>query len=356
MSGRGYSYLTGKARNLKYFFNQGPLLKHVVDRIKFNILPKYFIAPNFPTHIDIESSSLCQLKCPMCKQRLMAKEIKGNMNFDLYKKIIDECSRRRVYSIKLSWRGEPLMNPGIWDMVRYAKEKRIKDVAFLTNGERLKIKDIPKLVESGLNWISFSIDGLGKTYEKIRSPSKFEDIVEKLKAIKEYKERRNLKNPLVRIQTFYSAIKNNPKEYFDFFSPIVDRINVGADRIEIGSKDFPRDRDFICPTAWQRMMIAHNGIVAQCYDDYLLKNPMGNVNEKSLYEIWHDEPFGKFRKLQKTKQQDLSLTCRECPHRGLMNEKVLKIHDKKVVIEKFTGQDFDIKKINAKKLFRRERK
>jgi hypothetical protein len=42
-----------------------------------------------------------------------------------FRKIIDECATRGVYSVKLSWRGEPLLNPHIVDMVRYAKEKGI---------------------------------------------------------------------------------------------------------------------------------------------------------------------------------------------------------------------------------------
>ena len=95
---------------------------------------------------------------------------KLNMSFDLFKKIIDECTHYKShYSIRLSWRGEPFLNPQIFDMVRYAKSKGIKEVSTLTHGGFLNPEKFEELMDAGIDWITFSTDGVGKEYEKILS-------------------------------------------------------------------------------------------------------------------------------------------------------------------------------------------
>ena len=51
-------------------------------------------------------------------------------------------------------------------MVSYAKHKGIKDVAFLSNVERLNPKLTEELIDAGLDWISISFDGMGEVYNK----------------------------------------------------------------------------------------------------------------------------------------------------------------------------------------------
>ena len=134
------------------------------------------------------------------------------------------------------------------------------------------------------------------------------------------------KKPLVRVQTIFSAIKADPQAYKDFWFPIVDRINFIADEIRADKdKKFNMDPGFVCPSPWQRMVIAHEGSVAQCYTDYHLKNIMGNANEKSLYEIWHDKPFKELRRLQKAKNRLVLPTCKECCSGGVMKRKTMNL-------------------------------
>ena len=135
---RGYVALTDRRRDLRWFWREGHVLAHIWDRIKWHYCPKFFIVPDFPCHLEVEASAACQMKCPMCAQGKMFEKglAMGNMSMELFKKIIDEI-HKDVYSIKLSWRGEPSLNPHLHDMIRYAKiEKKMKSVAFLTNFER----------------------------------------------------------------------------------------------------------------------------------------------------------------------------------------------------------------------------
>ena len=79
-----------------------------------------------PLSIDIETAAICDLACPHCSREYIITPDKI-MKFELYKKIVDECVKLEVPSIKLNWRGEPLLNPKIDEFIKYAKLQIKKD-------------------------------------------------------------------------------------------------------------------------------------------------------------------------------------------------------------------------------------
>lgn len=124
---------------------------------------------------------MCNLKCPMCytitdefKEKVNAKLV----DFELYKKIIDEISGK-VPALRLSLRGESTLHPKFIECIKYAKDKGIKEISTLTNGSKLDLDFFEKIVNAGIDWITISVDGLNEEYEKIRKPLKFKDILEK---------------------------------------------------------------------------------------------------------------------------------------------------------------------------------
>lgn len=346
-----YFSLSTKWENIKYFLHQEYILSHLIDRIKWHYYPKYFIVPSFPTHLEIEASSACQMRCPMCKTTEMVKmgiKFFGFMDFELYKKIIDECANEPLYSIKLSWRGEPLLNPNIAEMVSYAKKKGIKDVAFLSNGERLNPKLIEELVDAGLDWISISFDGMGDVYNKIRQPAIFEETVEKIKYIRQYREKMNSKKPLIRIQSVHSAIRGKELEFLKLWDGIADRVNFIADqKRSMDQKDYRHDPYYICPSPWQRMCISRDGKVVQCYSDYMEGNILGNVNEKSLKEIWHDRPLNELRQLMKNGKRLATKPCMTCSDGGIIEEEEVMVGNRKIKAAHYVHQGIDVKQLEA---------
>ena len=94
------------------------------------------IVSGYPLLVDIELASICNLKCPMCytisdtfKKLVNTKR----MEFELYKKIIDEIAFK-VPSIRLSLRGEATLNKNFVECISYAKKNGIKEVSTLTHG------------------------------------------------------------------------------------------------------------------------------------------------------------------------------------------------------------------------------
>lgn len=311
-----YFVLNTRMENLRYFLTRGHFFGLLYDRITWHWFPRLNIVPGFPQTVDIETSLSCQLRCPMCTREQMPDHLKrGIMSMDLFAKIINECARHSVFSIKLSWRGEPTLNPHLVDMVRLAKDKGIRDVAFLTNGGLVNRDYAEALCAAGLDWISFSIDGRGETYERIRRPITFEHVVSAVEAVGQARRRRNSTKPLIRIQTISSVVENDPG-YFDFWKPRCDRISVIAEQHREDPTRIVHDPAYICQSPFQRVFVTHDGQVVPCHGDYFLLNVMGNVAEQSIADIWNSPRFKTFRAdMQACRRLDYEC-CRICPDGG----------------------------------------
>jgi len=285
---------------LKYFFHQGPLLKHLLDRLRFRIYPKLGIVSKYPTHIDIEVVSQCQLRCPMCWTTYLPDNIKGKMKYEIFQKIVDEVAGKGVYSIRLSWRGESLLHPDIIKMVKYVKEKGIPEVAFLTNAGRLDNKMAESLVDSGLDWISISADGVDEVYNEIRKPLKFDQTIQKIQYMKDYRDSKGLKKPLIRVQSIISAMLRDSQKFENVWKNVCDRVNVISDENRLFEEEQQHDKHYLCPTPWQRLTIAHDGRVHQCKADYTAAGILGDVTHSSIYEIWNGAPIRELRRRFRT--------------------------------------------------------
>ena len=342
-----YFSLNTRWENMKFFLFKRNFIAHIVDRVKWHYCPKFFMTPSFPTHIDIEASSACQMRCPMCRTTDMVRKgllKSAHMPMTLYKKIIDECANESLYSVKLNWRGEPLLSPDIVEMVSYAKKKGIKDVAFLTNGMRLDKKMIEGLVKAGLDWISISFDGMGKIYNEIRKPAIFEETLAKIKQLRQYREGLNRKKPLIRVQSIHTAIADKELEFLKLWEGVADRVNFIADQKRSNDeKDYKHDPSYICPSPWQRMVISWNGKVVGCCEDYLEGNVLGDANEKSLKEIWHDEAFHNLRGLMKNGRRLLTKPCRICSDGGFIENEEIVIGKRAIRSAHYVDQHIDVK-------------
>ena len=259
--------------------------------------PKRGHVSRFPLHVDIETTAKCNLRCPMCANRHLGStdyNAYGHMDFSLFKRIVDQCSKNQLYSIRLSWRGEVLLHPEITKILHYAKvEKGIRNVSFLTNGALLKGSIAEALVDYGIDYISVSVDGLDEMYEKIRYPLKFKTIYDNLFAFKELKRKKNKSRPAVRITTLWPAIANNPAEYSGRMKKVSDRIVFNP------LKDYritTQDKQFVCQFPWERLFIGFDGKVHAC-SNTIEPLVVGDVNNQHLQAIWHGSTMQRIREL-----------------------------------------------------------
>ncbi len=301
--------------NIEYLKNEyrrskGKFFSYVWNRIQWKYYPKRRVPP-FPLNIDIEVSSKCQIQCDHCFRQYMNIGENDFMPLDMYKRIVQECGKYGLFTLKFSMRGEPLLHPDIVEMVRYAKEQRIKEVWINTNGGMLTEQLSHGLISSGVDWITVSFDGLGEMYESIRKPLKYEESLSKLKALRRIRDKLHA-NTLLNVQTIWSAIKDNPNEYISLMKGIVDRVAYNPD-MNFNEAVLVPDNDFVCPRLWQRLCITSKGNYLKCPSDFQAEEILGNVMEYSVKEAW-DVLQGKQRILHLTGHKKDSAVCNKCHH------------------------------------------
>jgi MoaA/NifB/PqqE/SkfB family radical SAM enzyme len=177
---------------------------------------KQQLVSEYPLLVDVELSSVCNLACPMCctindefKQQVNA----TRMDWALYKKIIDEIGDK-VPAIRLSLRGEATLHTKFIEAIKCAKDHGAKEVSTLTHGGKLTLSYFRKIAEAGMDWITISIDGTGAVYERIRKPLKFDDLLSKIKVIKQYKKEHKLKRLVIKVQGIWPTIaESDPDTY-----------------------------------------------------------------------------------------------------------------------------------------------
>ena len=286
---------------------------YCVNRYQWFSYPKWhFVAP-FPLHVDFEASFRCNLSCPMCFRPHIDRQDHGDMDFDLYKKGIDECAQNGLYSIRLSWRGESSLNPHLVDMVAYAKEKGIKEVSFITNGRLLENELAKGLIETGLDYLTVSIDGLDDDYNRLRKPNTFKNITNKVRDFYHLKNRIGGGFPLLKIQAIWTYIKDNPAAYYDHFKDITDNISFDPEN-DYTLKEVPQDNAFICQYAWQRITVTWNGEIPLCISDWNLATRIGDLKDQTIREVWLGESMEAYRRIQLNRQR-LSIPCCQRCHR-----------------------------------------
>ena len=309
---KGHSDLeTEERRNqFKKIASEGWETDYECYRDKWYTNPDQKIVEDWPLHVDLELVSRCNLKCPMCPTLLpifqelrVDPSTKGLMNKELAKKIITEIAGH-VFSLRLSWVGESTLHPDLISILKFAKESGIPEVSFLTNGARLTESLFRELMKEGLDILTISVDGLNETYEKIRAPIKFDTIKQKIELFSSIKKSAGNSKPLLKIQSIWPAIENNPKEFYDTFKDYTDFIAFNP-LIDYLHEDNPEsivfNENFSCPQLYQRLTVAADGRVAMCSNDDFVSNVLGDANNTKLFDIWHGEKMSELRRTHQIK-------------------------------------------------------
>lgn len=277
---------------------------------------------DFPMHLDIEVTSRCNLKCTFCdRQPYMKRGQFGDMDFKLYKRIIDEGRENKLWSIKLSYRGEPLLHDKVIEMISYAKESGILDIYFNTNGMLLTEEMSRRIIDAGLNRISVSVEGTKpEEYEKMRVNAKFETVLKNIDMLMALRRKLNAGHPKVRVQSVnYSGF--DLEGYRSFWSGRCDEVAM-LDFTDMSRRVQGLDSEWACPQLWQRMTIEWDGLVFCCNNDDLRLLSAGNVGNKTVRECWHDSKAASARELHRAGKSHKVNACDGCPWRTAQIQKL----------------------------------
>jgi MoaA/NifB/PqqE/SkfB family radical SAM enzyme len=125
---------------------------------------------------------------------------------DFFSETIDQLSKDLLYLV-FYFQGEPYLNPGFLDMVRYASSKKIY-TATSTNAHYLNDENAKRTIESGLDRLIISIDGTTQeVYEQYRVGGKLDKVLEGTKNIVRWKKELKSRTPFIIFQ--FLVVKPN---------------------------------------------------------------------------------------------------------------------------------------------------
>lgn len=287
------------------------------------------IVAGFPQYIVIEPTNCCNLHCIMCPRGEMTRP-QGCMNFELFKKIINECEGK-VDFIYLHFFGEPLLHPRIVDFINYAAGKGMT-IALSTNATVLNETISRALLNSKLDLLIISIDSINpETYTKIRKGGNLENLLKNIDIFLDMQQR--LEATLnVSLQMIEMSLNKNEIKMFTSRWKLREGLNLTikpiynyADQVkniqDLG--DFPENYTGrkACVEPWRGFVIGWDGTVVPCCNDFNYKFPVGNVNVNTLTAIWNSEKMREMRHCQSGGLQKSNDLCKGCQihHEGYLN-------------------------------------
>jgi radical SAM protein with 4Fe4S-binding SPASM domain len=291
----------------------------------------------YPISISFEPTTSCNLRCPECPSGLRAfTRPTGMLEQDFFRKTIDEISKELLYLI-FYFQGEPYLNTGFLDMVKYAAAKGIY-TATSTNAHYLTDANAKKTVESGLDRLIISIDGTTQdVYTQYRVGGHLDKVIQGAKNIVKWKKELNSSKPFVFFQ--FLVVKPNEHQIED-----IKRLakEIGVDQVrfktaqvydyEEGNRLIPtidkysryhRNEDGTyaiknklsnhCWRLWHSPVVTWDGLVVPCCFDKDAQHRLGDLKKESFKELWHNKEYIRFRSqiLDTRKNIDICANCSE---------------------------------------------
>ena len=274
----------------------------------YKIIKGFEPFPEFPKKVQVETKSGCNAKCLFCPSGKENTSIPhGTMEWNLYKKIIDECVKHPVRRISPYLSNEPLLDREIGKKIKYITLNK-KDSTYTkinTNASLLDEEMALSLFDSGLDKISISFHGITKeSYEKSMRGLNFKKNLENVKRFVKLKREKNLKKPNIRITMIHTSVVDKELDEIRKFwhqlrlkvdvRALENRVNEKVLTAKLNLKKWERLKN--CRRLMEQAYISYNGDVILCCVDWERTTVLGNLKEQSLEEIWNSKKYMEIRK------------------------------------------------------------
>jgi len=294
--------------------DQTPAFKAYREKWESN--PQTHTIGDFPLNLDIETTTICNLRCKMCYQSYDPVD-KEEMSLALYRKIIKEAEYWKLPAIKFQFRGEPLCDKRLPQFIEMAKSAGVIETIINTNATLLSNSVGQQLIKAGLDRIICSVDGYdAATYENIRIGAKFDMVKQNIADF--IKNRGKNEKPYITLRTI-KMDNIDPQKYQIYWSQYADQVGY-ADLVDQTIRENKKPpKDFTCPQLWQRLIILADGTILPCcaaFDGHDIHFKLGNVNNASIHSIWTGEKLNALRELHLQGLSHEVHICKHCRFKG----------------------------------------
>ena len=277
-----------------------------------------------PYLIYIDPVNYCNLHCPLCPTGSgTLQRLRGMMSLEEFRSYVDSVAPF-AYEITLTNWGEPLLNPSLFDLVRYARSKNLS-TNLSSNLNRLNPEEADSLLTCGLEYLIISMDGATQeSYARYRVGGRLNTVIANTRHLIQRRRDLGLSSPMIRWQ--FIMMKHNEHEIGAARNLARE---VGVDQIrfitvgipfEASNKDelaqawFPDNpayrpfdpayppaagrRGIRCPFLFRSLTVNPGGGVSPCCIVYDERYDFGNLLKENLETLWNNDQFQSARRCQ----------------------------------------------------------
>src|SRR5512139_698753 len=177
------------------------------------------IAGELPRAVSLQVTEACNLRCRMCYEwgdtgiysRPDGPRKAAVLDLELAKRVVDELAPVRPYYSLFG--GEPLMYPGLEELVRAIKQAG-SFIDTPTNGTLLA-KHAAMLVETGFDYVRVSLDGPRDIDDRQRGAGSYDEAMAGIAALQ--REKRETGNTVPMVGIIYTVTPENHTSLERFF-------------------------------------------------------------------------------------------------------------------------------------------
>ena len=245
------------------------------------------------------------------------------MEFELFKKVVDEAADLRVPEVVLNGYGEILTMPRMGEYLAHLRSKR-HDFRLMinTNGYNITNAKIELLFENRVNLLNITIDGAtAETAQLIRIGLKTERIENNIHQIMRLRRERGLGYPKIRAGMV--LIKENEHEAHAFLNKwagVTDYVGIGplsgrlGTETEHAAEGHGEGHVPACILPFRDMDVWADGKAVLCCEDWNEEYVVGDLTDESLAEVWRGRVLSEARALHASGRGNDVFICSKCDH------------------------------------------
>lgn len=262
--------------------------------------------------LNIEITTRCNEKCIYCFYELEGTHERfKNIDERFFYRVTKEAYELGITDVGLYMTGEPLMNPKVYDYVKYLKDLGFAYVYISTNGLLCTPENLRRLVEAGVDSIKFSLAAATKnSFIKHHGVDAFELVRDNIKYAYEYRENTGAEFGLYAfcIITKFNVHEKELMEqeygpYLDeiVFTNVLDNIvpTKGVKEFLMLDEDVKENKprgEMPCPLVFNGIAIDENGFLHICCSANRESTKIADLNKMSLKEGVYSDQYVAFRK------------------------------------------------------------
>ena len=288
-----------------------------------------------PISLEIELTKNCNQKCIHCWNE----SGKGSaISLGKLEEIVDEFREKGEQDLKLTG-GEPLSHPSFFNFVEYSKERGVRNIGVATNGSLINENNVGFLSRY-INQLNISLHGATEeNHNKITRSHNYQKVTRVISLCNDYRL-----NPVINF-TIMGKNKSEIEAMFKLFQNSKNKIrfnllmqkgsgkmlnDISSEVFELRKKisyfdslySVELERSGLYPQGYNKeiesakfygcsalrtgMYISSEGLVFPCN---LASNPIGNIYENSISDIWRSEDAQKIRGMTLCDESSCSVSC-----------------------------------------------